>query len=542
MLPTFVIGLREGLEAALIVGIVAAFLRQRGRLDLLRWAFAGVAAAIGLCLAIGIALDVISHELPQRQQEGLETVIGACAVAMVTYMVVWMRRHSRTLKAQLEGAADHALAAGSGFALVLMAFLAVLREGLETVVFLLAAFNQSGNTGLAGTGALLGILLAIGLGWGIYRGGVRLNLARFFRITGLVLTFVAAGLVVSALHTAHEAGWLTIGQQSTVDLSALVSPGSVQAALLTGMLGIQPQPVLIEVVGWLLYLVPVGLYVAIPPGRGPSRATVRRGLYAGAAIAVVAAVVLAVLTPDRPARDPVTRTATGVSAAVVSIHGTTAVIATTPVQPGAAASVTVGPSQQLRAVKAAQQTSGGVATDVYTATISGQVAGAPVTMTYAQIAQRNNGRLPLGVRAGTDTDSVATTSIYQDVATFRIEPRTGRIVDVQWRQTVTLTAALSIGSTTIGSPTVATWQLPEATALQAASSAQADIQALHRRSLFQALAVLALLLAALVAILIAAQALHAHRREARAGANTAAPGPDHDSVRSATPRSELVKS
>src|SRR6202012_4907997 len=117
--------------------------------------------------------DVISHELPQRQQEGLETVIGACAVAMVTYMVVWMRRHSRSLKAQLEGAADLALAAGSGFALVAMAFLAVVREGLETVVFLLAAFNETNNSTTAGLGAVLGILLAVVLGWGIYRGGVR---------------------------------------------------------------------------------------------------------------------------------------------------------------------------------------------------------------------------------------------------------------------------------------------------------------------------------------------------------------------------------
>src|SRR3954453_23889584 len=102
MLATFVIGLREGLEAALIVGIVAAFLRQRGRLDLLRWVLAGVGAAVLLCAAAGVALHVLSRDLPQRQQEGLETVIAAIAVAMVTYLVVWMRRHSRQLKGQLE--------------------------------------------------------------------------------------------------------------------------------------------------------------------------------------------------------------------------------------------------------------------------------------------------------------------------------------------------------------------------------------------------------------------------------------------------------
>src|ERR1700733_10988584 len=161
MLPTFVIGLREGLEAALIVGIVAAFLRQRGRLDLLRLAFLGVGAAVALWLAIGIALDVISHDLPQRQQEGLETVIGAVAVVMVTYMVVWMRRHSRDLKGDLESAAGSALASGSAKALVAMAFLAVLREGFETAVFLLATFHASGNATLSWLGALLGILLAL---------------------------------------------------------------------------------------------------------------------------------------------------------------------------------------------------------------------------------------------------------------------------------------------------------------------------------------------------------------------------------------------
>ena len=288
MLPTFVIGLREGLEAALIVGIVAAFLRQRGRRDLLRWVFAGVAASILLCVVVGVLLRLLSQNLPQRQQEGLETVIGLVAVAMVTYMVVWMRRHSRGLKGQLDRAAADALAVGSAWALVVMAFLAVLREGLETVVFLLAAFNESDSGASAGIGALLGILVAVALGYGIYRGGVRINLSKFFRVTGVVLVLVAAGLVVNALHTAHEAGWLDIGQQRTVDLSSIVRPGSVQASLLTGMLGLQDHPVVIEVIGWLAYLIPVGLYVAWPPGRkvarecrGPGRRRGRRGGGAG---------------------------------------------------------------------------------------------------------------------------------------------------------------------------------------------------------------------------------------------------------------------
>jgi len=270
VLATFVIGLREGLEAALIVGIIAAFLRQRERLDALRLVWAGVAIAIAICLAVAVGLQVWSASLPQAQQEGLETVVGIAAVVMVTYMIVWMRRHSRGLKRDIESAASAALAQGTAYALVAMAFLAVMREGLETAVFLLAAFNASGSATAAGFGAALGVGVAIAIGYGIYRGGVRLDLARFFRLTGVVLVFVAAGLVATALHTAHEAGWLTIGQTELVDLSWLATPGTIQAALLTGALGIQPHPTVIEVAGYFLYLIPMLLYVLWPQQRRPA--------------------------------------------------------------------------------------------------------------------------------------------------------------------------------------------------------------------------------------------------------------------------------
>lgn len=267
MLPTFVIGLREGLEAALIVGIVAAFLVRRGRRDALRPVGVGVGVAVLVCVCVGVALELASRSLPHRQQEGLETIVGALAVAMVTYMVVWMRRHSRAMKGQLEGAADAALARGSTTALVGMAFLAVLREGFETSVFLLAIFQASGNALLAGVGALLGIIVAVGIGYGIYRGGVRINMGRFFLVTGVVLVLVAAGLVMTLLHTAHEAGWLNVGQRQMLDLSWLVRPGTPLASLLTGMLGIQPFPVVAEVIGWLVYAVPLLTYMAWPRRR-----------------------------------------------------------------------------------------------------------------------------------------------------------------------------------------------------------------------------------------------------------------------------------
>jgi high-affinity iron transporter len=266
MLPTFVIGLREGVEAALIVGIVAAFLRQEGRRDALRWMWVGVACAVGICVAAGVALELVSRDLPQRQQEMLETVIGAVAVAGVTFMIVWMRRNARGLRRALEGRASDALAQGSVIALIAMAFFAVIREGFETSVFLLAAFDSSTSPAAAGGGALLGVVLAVGIGYGIYRGGIRLNLARFFRITGLVLVLVAAGLVATALHTAHEAGWLNSLQSQALDLRWLVAPGTVRSSLLTGMFGFQPRPVTAEVIGYLVYAIPVAIYVLWPTG------------------------------------------------------------------------------------------------------------------------------------------------------------------------------------------------------------------------------------------------------------------------------------
>ncbi len=227
--------------------------------------------AVAICIAIGVALQIVSSELPQRQQEGLETVVGAIAVVMVTYMILFMRRHARDLKGDLEEAAGSALARGSTKALVAMAFLAVLREGFETAVFLLATFHASGNATLSWLGAVIGILLAVVLGYAIYKGGVHINLSRFFRITGLVLVVIAAGLVMTAVHTANEAGWLSFGQTQAFDLSWLVRPGTPVSSFVTGVLGIQPYPVWIEVIAYLLYLVPMLVFLCWPQRSRPGR-------------------------------------------------------------------------------------------------------------------------------------------------------------------------------------------------------------------------------------------------------------------------------
>jgi high-affinity iron transporter len=271
VIPTFVITLREGVEASLIVGIIAAFLVKEGRRDALRQMWLGVGVAVVLCTAVAVILRVVGEQLPQKEQEGLETIVGLVAVSTISYMIVWMRRHARGIKAELEGEAASALATGSTMALVAMAFLAVLREGFETSVFLLAAFNDATDTAAAGSGAVLGLTAAIAIGLGLYRGGVRINLARFFRVTGLVLVFVAAGLLATAAHTAHEAGWINGLQGQAIDLTWLVQPGTVTGSLLTGMLGLQPQPTTIEVTVYLAYAVPMGLYVVWPDRFRPRR-------------------------------------------------------------------------------------------------------------------------------------------------------------------------------------------------------------------------------------------------------------------------------
>jgi high-affinity iron transporter len=389
VLATFVIGLREGLEAALIVGIIAAFLRRNGRS--LAPMKLGVAAAVVASLAVGVTLKLLEASLPQAQQEALETVIGVVAVIFVSTMIVWMKDHSRGLKGELEHAAADALGTGSTRALAVMAFLAVLKEGFETSVFLLAVFSATDNAALAAVGAVAGIAVSIGIGYGIYAGGVRLNLRRFFSITSAFLVLVAAGLLVSTITTAHEAGWLNAGQQRTVDLGWLTPSGTIQGAIFTGLFGIPADPRLVEVIGWIAYVVPMGLFLFWPAKHRPSgRAAVR--LRSGVAAALGAlAVVLAVLItpatmPDLGAAPLLA--ADGTSAGTIAVSGGTAV---TTDQSGRTTSV---PLTGGRVVSHA-----GVPDAVEHALPNSTAStdDLPKTLTIEQLAALNGGRLPVGV-------------------------------------------------------------------------------------------------------------------------------------------------
>lgn len=261
MLIAFLIMLREGIEAALIVGIVAGFLKQSGHSRLMPKVWLGVALAALMCLGIGYGIHSATGEIPQKEQEFVVGVIGLVAVAMLTYMILWMKKAARSMKRQLQDSVQTALNRGNGqgWALVGMAFLAVAREGLESVFFLLAVFQQSPTWSMP-VGAVLGLLAAVVIGALIYQGGMRLNLAKFFRWTGAFLIVVAAGLVAGSLRALHEAGVWNHLQEVVFDSSKYLHEDSPLGVLLGGLFGYTDHPTQGEVLAWLLYLVPVMIW------------------------------------------------------------------------------------------------------------------------------------------------------------------------------------------------------------------------------------------------------------------------------------------
>ena len=251
------IGLREGLEAALIVGIICAYVVKVGRRDVLPWIALGVALAAGLSIGLGVVIVSTIGRLPFQVQATLEGLAAVLAVIVVTWMLFWMRRQGRAIKGELETGVSAALAAGTTSALVGIAFLAVIREGLETTLFFLAILGaQSGDVSSAVTGGLVGLGIAAVVGWAIFAMGVRVNLGRFFTWTGVLLIFVAAGLVVYAVAEFTEAGFLPL-QQPLFDLSPTLPQNSPIGSLLTGLFGYRAAPSALQVVAWLAYLVPV---------------------------------------------------------------------------------------------------------------------------------------------------------------------------------------------------------------------------------------------------------------------------------------------
>jgi high-affinity iron transporter len=294
----FVIGLREGLEAALVVGILVAYLTKLGRRDALPRLWVGVALAIALAVAIGAIFTFGAYALTFEAQELIGGGLSLLAVAMVTWMIFWMQRAGRTLKSGLEGGIDRALQ-GSVWALVAVGFVSVAREGVETTLLLWSMVQGFGDKPVSLVGALVGLVVAALLGWLIARGMLRLDLGRFFTWTGAFLVIVAAGVLAYAIHDLQEGGALPgpFGASATVDpatglaavgwagfpfgwafdLSGLIAPSGGLAALLQATVGFMPQMTWLQVVAWVLYVaVVVPLFVrGVRANRRPPVASAR---------------------------------------------------------------------------------------------------------------------------------------------------------------------------------------------------------------------------------------------------------------------------
>lgn len=497
MLATFVIGLREGLEAALIVSIIATFLKTNGKP--LRPMWIGVVAAVLLSIAVGVVLKVIEESLPQAAQEGMETVIGAIAIVFVTGMVLWMTTHARFMKRELESAARDALSDGTSRALTLMAFLAVLKEGFETAVFLLATFQASSNTGYAVAGAVLGICCAVLIGWGIFSGGVRLNLARFFKYTSAFLLLVAAGLVVSALRTAHEAHWLNAGQQRTVDLSWLAPTGSIRGALFTGVLGIPPDPRVIEVLGWLCYLVPMALILFWPQAHRPGAARSRQIKAVCVGALVVAAAVLFFAVPSAHLQAPARATvvdSSGASLGTASLSTSSAPALVLEPKSGS------GEHRTLTTRHGVEQHDGLTATR-YSAKLSATPAR-PSTLTMDQLLTYTGNKVPVGLDVSRNPGPFKAT--WSQSGSTQVWVVQNHLLDARQQRTEVLTISgggLSTPRSTTVTPsgsalTTGSWSVPQSYVDDVAHATLTEENSRTERDFWRHTVPLAMLIAAVV--------------------------------------------
>lgn len=261
MFANYLIGLREGLEASLVVVILVAYLVRSDRRQLLAHIWAGVAAAVAVSLGFGALLTFGPKGLTFEAQEAIGGILSIVAVGFVTWMIFWMARSARGLSGELRGAVDAAAGQARRGSLVLVAMLAVGREGLETALFLWAATRAAARDNASTTapllGALLGLLTAVALGVLVYRGALRLNLGSFFAWTGGFLILVAAGVLAYGVHDLQEAGLLPGLHNLAFDVSHVIDPGGWVAALLKGTLNFSPATTWLEAIAWVGYVVPV---------------------------------------------------------------------------------------------------------------------------------------------------------------------------------------------------------------------------------------------------------------------------------------------
>ena len=255
-------GLREGVEAALILAIICAYLAKTGNKRHFPKIFLGAGLAIGLSILLGVGIYVTVGSFQEPYEQLFEAATLILAAGVVTWMLFWMRRQARSVRGELHAAVDRALDDGSAIALAFLAFVAVIREGVETSLFLVgqvASASAEGGEMWVVIGAIIGLLIAAVIGVGFYHGSRRLNLATFFRWTGVALVFIAAGLLSHAVHELIEIGVITVGTQTLFDLSSILphdeEGGSLLGQFLAALFGYTSTPEVTTFVVWLSYVV-----------------------------------------------------------------------------------------------------------------------------------------------------------------------------------------------------------------------------------------------------------------------------------------------
>jgi high-affinity iron transporter len=276
------ITLREGLEAALIVAIVLGYLKRLRREGDFGPVWLGTGTAVAISLIAGVVVFNTVGELEGRAEEITEGVIAFAATAVLTWMIFWMGRQARFIKGELEAKVDAAVVTGSSIALASIAFVAVLREGLETALFLLSTGVGTESSTSQFVGGVIGLSVAVMLGYLVYRGSRKVNLRVFFRVTGGLIILFAAGLLAKGVHEFQEAGLLGTLNEHVYDvssISALNPDAGSFGEFLSGLFGWSPDPSLEMIGAYLLFLVPVGIAFLAQtrriPGAVPARTEAR---------------------------------------------------------------------------------------------------------------------------------------------------------------------------------------------------------------------------------------------------------------------------
>ena len=256
MFANFLIGLREGLEAALIVGILVAYLRSSERRRDIPAVWAGVGTAVGAALGFGALLTFGPHGLAEKTQEGIQGSLSVLAVGFIAWMIFWTQRFSKGLRSDLQGRVD-AVSNGSTFGLALVAFLAVGREGIETALFLWAAAKATASSWSPLLGSALGLSVAVLIGVAIFRGSIKINMHKFFTYTGIGLIVIAAGVFADGVNALQNAGILPGVSQLAFDVSAQIHPASTLATLLGATVEFTPTPTVLQLIAWFVFIIPV---------------------------------------------------------------------------------------------------------------------------------------------------------------------------------------------------------------------------------------------------------------------------------------------